>query len=217
MFFGKAREEKVIELMQKHLKAVDEALDLWKTFIYAYCDDVPENELKEMSYKVHLKEHEADLAKKEIQTQLVEGAFLPFYRENFLVIPVMVDKFPGLAVKSCKEIFLQHVIVPDELKGFIKKLCDSVIETYKQFLVMFEYLPNDLEKIMEISEKVSLCEQKVDTVEWKAKVYTFKESPQLEPTERLFFKEIITIIAGIADKIETTADYIALTMIKMKV
>lgn len=217
MFFGKGREDKVILLMRKHLVAIDEALALWSEFMFAYCEDAPDSQLKDMSYKVHLKEHEADLVKREIQKQLIEGAFLPFYRENFLKMPEMIDKFPGLAVKICKEVFLQNVKMPNDLRDYMRKLVQGVIETYKQFLEIFDYLPKDLSKVIQLTEKVSLCEQHLDTIEWKAKVYLFKHPNNLERIDRLFFRDLITLVSDIADKIENAADYIELTMIKMQV
>lgn len=215
MFFNRNKENKVIELIGMHLQEVKEALRLFKEFMEAYCTGVPESELKEISYKVHLKEHDADLKVKEIQRELIKGAFLPFYRENFLVIPDMIDKIPGLAVEITKEIFFQPIAIPEELKKYLIQICREVIATFDQFIVMFEYVPNDIEKVMEVSELVSKEEQKVDSLEWKAKNFLFKVDTSMERLDKFFFKDIITLMAGMADKIENISDYIQLTMIKM--
>ncbi|HNV72766.1 MAG TPA: DUF47 family protein [Candidatus Ozemobacteraceae bacterium] len=217
MFFNTSKEDKVIALMGKHLAEVKECLALFQSFMVLYCKEASEQELKDTSYKVHVKEHDADLKVKEIQRELIEGAFLPFYRENFLNIPELIDRIPGLAVKICKEITLQPLPIPGELKEFLLESTAAVLETFDEFLHLFEYVPNDLEKVIEVSQTVSKCEQKVDTLEWKSKSYLFKTNTTMDRLDKFFFKDLITLIADMADKIENVSDYIQLTMIKMKV
>jgi len=216
MFF-RNKEEKVIELMGKHFDLIDETLKLFYEFIKGYCDGITAEQLKEMSFQVHKKEHEADDAKKEIQRKLCDGAFLPFYRENFTRIPDLVDMIPGLAVKISKEVFLQDIKLPFEIKEYLKQLTEAVLQTYDKFLEIFEFIPNDFKKIMELAEEVSKCEQKVDKIEWAAKVYLFKTDKTLEKVDKLIVEELITLISDIADKIENVADYLEITMIKMKI
>jgi len=70
---------------------------------------------------------------------------------------------------------------------------------------------------MELAEEVSKYEQKVDKIEWAAKVYLYKTNTTLDKVDKLIIEELITLISGIADAIENVADYIEITMIKMKV
>jgi len=216
MFFQN-KEEKVIELMGVHFELVKETLGLFNKFIDAYCEDATAEQLNELSYKVHQKEHEADNARKAIQRKLCEGAFMPFYRENFMRIPDLVDIIPGLAVKICKEIFLQQLALPNEIKIYLKQMTESVIDTFNKFIEIFEYIPNDFKKILELCEEVSKCEQRVDKLEWAAKVYIYKTNTSLDKSDKITIENLITLVSEIADKIEDIADYIGLTMIKMKV
>lgn len=216
MFWDK-KEDKVIELMGRHFKLVDESLLLFSDYIDAYVKGVPETELKELSYLVHKKEHEADIVKREIQMQLCAGAFLPFYRENFLTIPDMVDKLPGLAVKACKEIYLTHIEPPCEMGDFLKQMTVEVRATFTAFQRMFEHIPADPDKAIELAEEVSQAEQKVDSIEWAAEVYLFKKCTTIDKADKIIFRKIITLISDIADKTENAAEYVALSMIKMKI
>ena len=216
MFWDK-KEDKVIELMGRHFKLVEESLLLFSDFIDAYCKGIPAEDLKELSYKVHEKEHEADLVKSEIQMQLCAGAFLPFYRENFLTIPDMVDKLPGLAVKVCKEIYLTYIEPPCELGDYLKQMTVEVRHTFAAFLRMFEYIPADPDKVIELSEDVSKAEQRVDSIEWAAEVYLFKKCDKIDKADKIIFRKIITMISDIADKTENAAEYVSLSMIKMKI
>jgi len=216
MFF-RNKEEKVIELMGKHFSLIDETLKIFYDYIIAYCQDLEEEKLRELSYKIHEKEHEADIARKEIQHKLCEGAFLSFYRENFTRIPDFADIIPGLAVKISKEIFLQKPTLTFELKEYFKQLTEGVLKTYDKFLEIFEYIPNDFNKIMQLAEEVSKCEQKVDKIEWEAKVYLYKKNTTLDKVDKIVIEDLITLISDIADKTENVADYIEITMIKMKI
>lgn len=216
MFF-KNKEEKVIELIGVHFELVQDTLGLFSKFIDAYCDNAPDGQLNELSYKVHQKEHEADNARKAIQRQLCEGAFMPFYRENFMRIPDLVDRIPGLAVKICKEIFLQQLTPPNEIKIYLKQMTEAVIDTFNKFVEIFEYIPNDFKRILELCEEVSKCEQRVDKLEWAAKVYIYKTNNTLDKSDKMTIENLVTLVSEIADKIEDISDYIGLTMIKMKV
>jgi len=216
MFWDK-KEDKVIELMGRHFKLVDEALVMFAEFIDTYCKSIPAEDLRELSYNVHKKEHEADLVKREIQHALCGGAFLPFYRENFLTIPDMVDKLPGLAVKVCKEIYLTYIEPPCELGDSLKQMTAAVLETYRAFLTMFKYIPSDPDKVIALMADVSTAEQKVDSLEWAAEVYLFKKCDSIDKADKIIFRKLITMISDIADKTENTAEYVSLSMIKMKI
>ncbi|HON57269.1 MAG TPA: DUF47 family protein, partial [bacterium] len=84
MFFKK-REDKVIELMGKHLDKIEETLKAFELLINEYtdCCAVDPAKIRELSFRVHEREHEADNIRRQIQKELIAGAFLPFYRENF--------------------------------------------------------------------------------------------------------------------------------------
>ncbi|MCK5685058.1 DUF47 family protein [bacterium] len=218
MFFGKNKETQVIDLMRGHLELVNECMKLFKQFISAYCEGADIEALKAMSYNLHKKEHDADEAEKEIQRQIISGAFLPFYRENFITIPEMVDKIAGYTVVISQEIILNPIPIPEKLKQYFLDLLEGVCNTYEQFLEIFKYVPGDFNKVVEICEKVALAESKVDGIEWKGKVFLYGETDLgLSKFDRHFFKDLFVYIGGIADRIENTADYIELTMIKMKV
>ncbi len=218
MFFGKNKETQVIDLMKGHLELVNECMKLFKYFISAYCEGAEPEKLKAMSYNLHTKEHDADELEKEIQKEIISGAFLPFYRENFIKIPEMVDKIAGYVVIISQEIVLNPIPIPEKLKPYLLDLLDSVCYTYEQFLEIFKYVPGDFNKVVEICEKVALAESKVDGIEWKGKVFLYEDDELgLSKFDKHFFKDLFVYIGGIADRIENTSDYIELTMIKMKV
>ncbi len=216
MFFKK-REDKVILLMGKHLDKIEEVLQAFDALIVGYCDGSADTaKLRELSFKVHEHEHEADDIRREIQQELIAGAFLPFYRENFLKIPDMVDVIAGDAVRVSKELYLQQLILPNEIKIYMKQLSSTINDTYNKFLEMFNYMPNDVEKVLELAKEVAKNEQRADKLEWEAKKFIFMQENNLDKADKIVYKELITFISGIADRIENAAEYISLTMIKMK-
>lgn len=217
MFFKKSGENKVIELIAQHLDLIKDVLEAFKEEIEVFFTSCDGSEICELSYTVHKKEHDADLKRKEIEKELLAGAFLPFYRENFLKIPEMVDAIAGMAVDIAKELYLQNITFTPEIKEYMKKLTDGVIDTYDEFYKIFEYLPDDIDKVIEMTEEVSKAEQKTDSIEWEAKKFIFKKDNSLEKVDKLLCNNLITSIAEIADQIENAADYIFLTMMKMKI
>lgn len=217
MFFKKSSENKVIELIAQHLDLINEVLVAFKEEINAFFKECGGDEICELSFKVHKKEHNADLKRKEIEKELLAGAFLPFYRENFLKIPEMVDEVAELAVDVAKQLYLQQIDFTPEIIGYMNNLTDGVIDTFNEFYKIFEYMPNDIDKVIELTEKVSIAEQKTDTIEWEAKKYIFKKNKTFDKIDKVLCNKLITDIADIADQIENTADYIFLTMMKMKI
>jgi len=219
MFFKK-REDKVIELMGKHLDKIEETLKAFELLINEYtdCCAVDPAKIRELSFRVHEREHEADNIRRQIQKELIAGAFLPFYRENFLKIPDMIDVIAGDAVRISKELYLQQLVLPNEIKIYMKQLTTAVLETYNKFLEMFNYMPNNVDKVLALAEEVSTYEQRADKIEWDAKKFIFMDkNNNLDKTDKLIFKNLIETISGIADRIENSAEYIALTMVKMRV
>ena len=57
----------------------------------------------------------------------------------------------------------------------------------------------------------------VDSLEWTAEVYLFKKCDKIEKADKIIFRKIITMISDIADKAENAAEYVSLSMIKMKI
>ncbi|HON57616.1 MAG TPA: DUF47 family protein, partial [bacterium] len=140
------------------------------------------------------------------------------YRENFLKIPDMIDVIAGDAVRISKELYLQQLVLPNEIKIYMKQLTTAVLETYNKFLEMFNYMPNNVDKVLALAEEVSTYEQRADKIEWDAKKFIFMDkNNNLDKTDKLIFKNLIETISGIADRIENSAEYIALTMVKMRV
>ncbi|HOK40179.1 MAG TPA: DUF47 family protein [bacterium] len=217
MFFKGKKENKVIELMSEHLDKIEEVIIEFNDLINCYCNGITCDALKEKSYKVHLKEHEADEIRRKIQTELLAGAFLPFYRENFIKIPDMIDQIASDAVQISKDLFLEFIQLPDELKNYLRQISAAILDTLRKFIEMFDFIPDEIDKVIEYSHEVSKCEQKVDKLEWAAKVYIFKENKTLDKVDKIICNSLVTKIADIANVIEDAADYINLTMIKMKI
>lgn len=217
MFFKKSGEDKVIELIEEHLVLIKEVLTAFKEEINAFFNNCDGEKICDLSFDVHKKEHLADLKRKEIEKELLAGAFLPFYRENFLKIPEMIDEVAGQAVDIAKFLYLQNINFPPELKDYMRKLADGVIDTFDEFFKIFEFMPNDIDKVIQLTEEVSKAEQKTDSIEWEAKKYIFKKNNTLDKVDKVLSGELITQIADMADQIENSADYIFLTMMKMKI
>lgn len=217
MLFKKSKEEKVIILLSEHLDLIKEVLNKFANGIKANFKNKKLTAMNEVSFKVHQKEHDADIKRREIEKEILSGAFLPFYRENFIKIPEMIDDVAGQCVDIAQKMYLFDIDYPAELKEYIIKIIDGVLKTYDEFCCIFNYMPDEIEKVIELTENVSKAEEETDSFEWKAKKYIYKIDKILDKVDKKICSDMISTIADIADQIENTADYIFLTMIKMKV
>jgi uncharacterized protein len=217
MLFKKSKEKKVIALISEHLDLVNEVLKSFSEGIKSHLNNTELVAMNEISFKVHQKEHEADIKRKEIQKAILSGAFLPFYRENFIKIPEMVDEVADLCVGIAQKMYLLDIKYPTKIQAYILQLLDSLLDTYNEFCGIFEYMPDNVDKIVELTEKVSKAETETDSIEWKAKKYIFTIDKELDKVDKNLTSELISEISDIADQIENSADFIFLTMMKMKV
>lgn len=210
IFRRKKKPEDVQTLFARHVELVRLGLVQLVTVVDDYL--AGRESLRQDSFHLHQLEHEADDVRRRIQEAMAAGAFLPFYREDYIMLAGMVDKIAGRAVIFSKSLVLEKPQVPKEAHEDFRLLAQSVLETYMPLVTILNALFDDTEIVEKFSEQVSEGEQLTDSIEWKLTKRICASG--LPRAEQIITAQAIFRVAAISDAIENAADKARVIVIK---
>ena len=208
-FFGK-KEKEVDALIAKHLEMVGRTLAALARMIDDYLKQ--DKAFKGEGYEVHSFEHEADKIRREAERKMEQGAFLPIYREDYIVLLELVDRVANKAEAVADFITLTRPNIPGFLEEGLRPLVAANVDIFKPLSRMYEMFQEDANKVLEIGKAVSEREQFVDRLQWDLTKAVFKSDLTL--AEKLHLKEFIDEIAAISDRAEDVADRFEIMVVK---
>ena len=213
MFFGR-KESKTNDLMQEHIDRVQETLDLFEDLMEAYLGG--EKDFPKISLAVHDKEHEADEARREVESNLYEGAFMPVFREDYFVFTELVDQVADRAETCADMIGQQDPEVPDKFQDDLKELTHSVTKSFDALKGVPELLESaSKEEIRERVRTIGSDEEAVDKMEWNL-IERVWEYEDFDLAHKMQLRDLNNLIASIADKVERVSDRMNIMIVKRK-
>ena len=210
MIFAR-KEKEVTKLILKHYEKVLECLKSFKEAMYDYLGD--KKGYRDISYQTHIKEHEADEIRRKIQIKINEGAFLPFYRSDFVELVEMIDKIASRAKGVTQELCIENPVITEKIHDNIRLLSDISIECFTAFRNVINNLLLDKDLVADGAAKVSKFEQEADSLEWKTLKEIFSDQ-KLDLAQKLMLKNFVVNLSEISDMIENTADRCMLIVTK---
>jgi predicted phosphate transport protein (TIGR00153 family) len=214
MLFGKRENVDVQKLFGEHVRLVRETLEQLIVVVDSYLDKSPS--VTDDSFRIHELEHEADDVRRRIQSAMAGGAFLPFYREDYILLAELIDKVANRAVEFSKSLILERPRIPDELRDDFRVLAKSVYETFMPFQEVASALFDDPALALTYAEQVSEGEQTSDSIEWKMRKRIYDRA-DLERAEQMIAARAIQRISDISDAIENAADKVRVIVTKQAV
>lgn len=211
--FG-GKENDVFNMLDKHLDVVKETLAAFKALMEAYMRGDMES-AKAYEKEVGELESKADSLRRNIETMLYEGAFLPANRGDYVRLSELIDQVADAAESAAHTLVLAKPKVPEELKGEILKLVDATLETYDSLLDAVKTLNEDVDRALELSKVVEDKEERADFVEYDVKAKVF-ESETITTYAKLIWNQVLTKIGDIADRAEDASDQVMLMAIKRR-
>ena len=209
--FGSKKEKKVQDFIKQHYDKVNECLLEFKKTVSDYISGGKDYD--DLSYTTHIKEHEADEIRRQIQVQINEGAFLPFYRSDFIELSEKLDKVAGKAKSVTQYISIEKPAIPQNIYSNLMNLCSAVLACYGALEGVITSVLDDKNAVFENSKKVSAHEQEVDSMQFHTLRLIFENSG-LELAHKRQLKEMVLDIAEISDIIEDVADMCTLIVTK---
>jgi predicted phosphate transport protein (TIGR00153 family) len=214
LFVGK-KEEKVKDLVFKHLDKIQEGLDVFQEILELYLND-QYDEMREKVQKVSLFENQADILRRKTISVMYEGAFLPNLRGELLALIESVDKVMNKVQSVAESLDFQRPKIPEEFKEEILKQNQYVKETYKYLRSSIESLFLNIEKTNEDILKVEESEHKEDILE-KDMIKKLFSMDNLDLAQKLELRDLFSQIGDIADRAEDASDKVAIIVLKRKV
>jgi predicted phosphate transport protein (TIGR00153 family) len=200
---GKNKEKKVVVLIRQHIEKVQETLEYLHKTIKAYIDEDMDN-ARDISFKVHCSESEADNKRRDIIQTLHEGAFLPIYREGLINIVAMIDKIADHSESSSDFLITQRPEIPDEFRDSILELTEDSVKCFNPLREAIDNLFSDTKVLRQKVKEVNNLEAEVDRDEWKTTERVFNSSMDL--AKKIHLREFIWHIASISDTCQDAAD-----------
>ncbi|HDZ35777.1 MAG TPA: TIGR00153 family protein [Thermococcus sp.] len=211
--FG-GKESSVFEVIDEHLKVVNESLVAFREMVAAYLDGDLER-ARVFERAVGQLESKADTLRRSIEMMLYEGAFLPANRGDYVRLSELIDQVADAAESAAHTLLLAKPKVPKELKDEILGLVDSAIETYAILVQAVNAMNSDVDRAIELAKAVEDAEEKADRVEYDVKGKVF-ESETITTYAKLIWNQILTKVGDIADRAEDASDQVMLMAIKRR-
>jgi len=215
IFFKKEKE--VIELILKHVDAVEECITTAMATIDAYLKG-EKDKAKKLSLQTDKIESKADLIRYEIRDKLYTGAFLPRLRDDIYNLVESYDEIAN-AAESCCDFFLnQRPEFPDELKPLFLEAGNQslgIIKPLKEALLCFIKGECPIEVARHHAKEVGLKESDVDQIEWNLTKKIFI-SP-IDFSRKIHLKLCLDRVAMVSDKAKDAADLLDRVTLKSMV
>jgi predicted phosphate transport protein (TIGR00153 family) len=212
MAFDK-KENEVQSLIDQHFSLVDQALVELEKMVDDYLKN--DKEFKHDSSNVDRLEHEADQVRRDIECKLYDGAFLPIYREDYIMLVEQLDHVANQAEAVSQFIVLTRPKVPEMVHEDLRQIARVTVESFKIMLGCLESVRKKPEESFALSKEVQKKEKEVDDIVWEMTKKIFKSS--MEKAEKIHIKMLIDRIAAISNRVEDTADRLAIMAVKRNV
>lgn len=208
------KENKVQELIQKHVQIVGEAVNFWKEAFFCYLEENKEDFQAKTLAVIEL-ESKADEVRKEAQLILYEGAYLPIFREDLLDFLELTDNIADDAEKGVDFLKIENpVILPswnEEIKTIVGKSQQAFVFFQEAFAILFKERSTALSS----THKVQRAEKEVDKLQDNLLEKIFQS--QLSLAHKLQIRDLILTIGHVSDSSENASDKVALMAIKGRI
>ena len=208
------KEKEVIELILKHLDAVEESLISGIQTIEFYLEDNI-SEAKILGRKVRSLESEADIVRYNIRDKLYSGAYLPLLREDIYKLIESIDKVGNAGEACCDFILNQRPTVPEEIRpGFVAVTRESlgIIDNLKLAVLCYFKGECKIETVREHTKEIGLQESRVDKMEWDLTKEIFTSSQDF--AHQVHLKHCLDFIVEVSDRAEDAGDQLELATLK---
>jgi hypothetical protein len=163
-------------------------------------------------------EHGADEIRRKMETEFFMGAFLPFDREDRIVLAEQVDSVADMTEETAFGICLSRVKFPLEYKNDFSDLVDSVYDTVSALKICIELLDEDLGDALTKAHEVESLEDEVDKIERRIlkNLYDSYKNDEIDILTHIELKSTVLRLGNIADRAENASDRVPIIVAKRK-
>jgi predicted phosphate transport protein (TIGR00153 family) len=176
--------------------------------------DILDIKVEEMSQL----EHQADEIRRKMEIEFLKGAFLPFDREDRIILAELVDSVADMAQEAAYGISLSRITFPaqyhDDFSELVDEVCDS-ISILKECVALLDV---DLELAIHKAHEVEVREEKVDRIEREIikRLYQSYRDDEFGILKLIELKEMVLRMGNIVDRAEDASDRIPIIVAKRR-
>ena len=210
LWMGEARERKILEICDGHVKKVVKTVVGMSKAIHGFCD----MDLKKVDKgfeEAFKNERAADEIKRKILEELSMGIFHPIHRDEIIRLTMTTDEIAANAKAATRKLrYLDpkklHEKLRETLRTFAIDLVNISNKTYEAFVA----LTKDSKTAVVLSHEVERLEEKIDDLradELTPELLTwYKKIKEIGPS--IILKEITDNMEDVADFCEDVSDII---------
>jgi predicted phosphate transport protein (TIGR00153 family) len=211
------RESKVEQYSKDHVEMVYECvkrLNVLMEHFYVNDFDSVDKTVEEIANF----EHEADNIRRKMEIEFFKGAFLPFDREDRIILAEEVDSVADMTEETAFGICLSKINFPPSYKNDFMELTGSVQNTVSSLKRCIELLDLDLGEALTTAHEVERLEDAVDKIERRIlkKLYVSYKNGEIDILTHIELKSTVLRIGNIADRAENASDRVPILVAKRK-
>lgn len=201
------KESNVEEYGKIHVELVFESIiklkDVMKYFYSGNFEEV-DRKVRELSKL----EHDADDIRRKMELEFYNGAFLPFDREDRIMLAELVDGVSDMAESTGFRICLSRLEFPIKGQGDFEKFVDKIIETVSVLKECIESLDIDMGESIVKAHQVEDLEDDADVIERKIikTLYELYKEDKIDILTLIELKNIARMLGNIVDRAENASD-----------
>lgn len=211
------RESKVEEYSKEHVEMVYQCVNrLDQLMEQFYVNDF--ESIDKTVVEIAKMEHEADNIRRKMEIEFFKGAFLPFDREDRIILAELVDSVADMTEETAFGICLSKVEFPENYKTDFIDLTKSMQNTVSALKKCIELLDEDLGEALEKAHEVESFEDIVDKIERKIlrKLYESYKNDEIDILTHIELKSTVLRIGNISDRAENASDRVPIIVAKRK-
>lgn len=213
-WLGMAEEQSILQDAQKHVEEIYNTVQHFSEAVGAFIrDDL--NAKAVAIENVRESEHQADILRSKMVSELSEGLLLPPDREDLMLFVKTLDTIADWTNGAGRILGFIEQRLPENVLKNISSATELIVTSVSKLKeAIHSLIKNDLKKALGDCEDVDRIEHDADDQK-KLLIETIIHA-KLEPTSLLLSYQLAEYLEGVTDKIEDAADFIKIIAIKSK-
>lgn len=216
-WFAPKRGEKVLEMVEEHLKLTQQSVvDLYKMVsASAACEEA---DCKEFYRSVSNLEMKADELRRAMVVELTESEMFPEERDDLMELVRAVDWIADWSKEAGRIlVILPFDKAPDEMKESAQNMCRANVDCVKLLGRCIDAIHKNPSQALDLANQVELLEEELDELYSIARTHLANLNyPNFSVGALILLNEFLDALETIADWSENTADIVRAIAVRIK-
>jgi uncharacterized protein len=201
------RESKVEKYSKDHAELVYECFQSLEELMLNFYKG-NHQQIRHFTKRIGILEHEADELRRKMEIEFYEGAFLPFDREDRIMLAENVDRVADGIEAAAFQICLSQVEFPGEFEEDFRAMMTLLSQTLLTLKECIDFLEEDLGKAIGKAHEIEDLEDQTDIIERKIieNLYKSYRAEEIGILKLLELKDTTKKLANITDRAEDASD-----------